>query len=170
MRLHRTLSSCCARSVALILGYVISSDCLILTLYSVMLITFIFQYVIVCDTIRLSINQSNFYSPNIPSKARFSGATAKSVFNSKMDQKAMGSDGNYGGKAKSKRCVFRYFIKVATEMAERTNSGRLFQRDGAQEWKVLAPLLVLTLGTNKLLLLFDLSEREGVNAANMEWR
>ena len=28
-----------------------------------------------------SINQSNFYSTNIPSKARLSGATAKSVFN-----------------------------------------------------------------------------------------
>ena len=45
----------------------------------------------------------------------------------------MGSDGIYGGKAKSKRCVFRYFLKVATEMAERTDSGRLFQGDGAQE-------------------------------------
>ena len=40
----------------------------------------------------------------------------------------MGSDGIYGGKAKSKRCVFRYFLKVATELAERTDSGRLFQR------------------------------------------
>ena len=41
----------------------------------------------------------------------------------------MGSDGIYGGKAKSKRCVFRYFLKVATELAEQTDSGRLFQRD-----------------------------------------
>ena len=32
----------------------------------------------------------------------------------------MGNDGIYGGKAKSKRCVFRYFLKVATEMAEGT--------------------------------------------------
>ena len=39
----------------------------------------------------------------------------------------MGSDGIYGGKAKSKRCVFRYFLKVATELAGRTDSGRLFQ-------------------------------------------
>ena len=54
-------------------------------------------------------------------------------------------------------------------MAERTDSGKLFQRDGAQEWKALAPVLVLTLGTNKLLSLFDLSEREGVDAASMEW-
>ena len=81
----------------------------------------------------------------------------------------MGSDGNYGGKAKSKRCVFRYFLKIATEMAERTDSG-LFQTDGALEWKALAPVLVLTLGTNKLLSLFDLSEREGVDEASMEWR
>ena len=55
-------------------------------------------------------------------------------------------------------------------MAERTDSGRLFQRDGAQEWKALAPALVLTLGTDKLLSLFDLSEREGIDAASMEWR
>ena len=45
----------------------------------------------------------------------------------------MGSDGIYGEEAKSKRCVFTYFLKVATELAERTDSGRLFQRDGAQE-------------------------------------
>ena len=82
----------------------------------------------------------------------------------------MGSDGIYRGQAKSKRCVFRYFLKVATELAEQTASGRLFQRDGAQEWKALAPVLVLTLGTNKLLSLFDLSERKGIDAANMDWR
>ena len=94
-----------------------------------------------------SINQSNFYSANIPGEARLSGTTAKSVFNSStlpQHQQAMGSDGIYGGKAKSKRCVFRYFLMVATEMAERTDSGRLFQRDGAQEWTALAPVLVLT--------------------------
>ena len=45
----------------------------------------------------------------------------------------MGSDGIYGGKAKSKRCVFICFLKVATEMAERTDSGRFFQGDRAQE-------------------------------------
>ena len=73
----------------------------------------------------------------------------------------MGTDGNYGGKAKSKRWVFRYLLKVATEMAEQTGSERLFPRDGAQEWKALAPVLVLTLGTDKLLSLFDLSEQEG---------
>ena len=52
-----------------------------------------------------------------------------------------------GKKAKSKRCVFRYFLKVATEMTEWTDSGRLFERD---------------------LSLFDLSEREEVDPACME--
>ena len=33
-----------------------------------------------------SINQSNLYSANIPGEARLSGATAKSVFNSKMEE------------------------------------------------------------------------------------
>ena len=52
----------------------------------------------------------------------------------------MRSDGIYGGKAKSQRCVLKYFLQVATEM---------------------------TLGTDKLLSLFDLSEREGSDAASM---
>ena len=114
------------------------------------------------------------YSANIPGKARLSGLLAKSVFNSKIEetapyhQQAMGSDVIYGGKAKSKRCVFRYFLKVATELAKRRGSGRLFQRGGAQERKPLAPVLALTLGTDKLLTLFDLREREGIDAVSME--
>ena len=36
--------------------------------------------------INQSINQSNFYSDNIPGEARLSGATAKSVFNSKIEK------------------------------------------------------------------------------------
>ena len=95
------------------------------------------------------------HSANIPGEARLSGATAKSVFNSKIEetvpyhQQATGSDGIYRGKAKSKKCVFRYLLKVVTELAERTDSGRLFQRDGAQEWKALAPVLVFTLKTQQ---------------------
>ena len=50
-------------------------------------------------------------------------------------------------------------------MAERTNSERLFQRDEAQEWKALAPVLILTLGTDRLLSLLDLSEQGGSDAA-----
>ena len=37
-------------------------------------------------------------------------------------------------------------VKVATELAEWIDSGRLFQRDRAQERKALAPVLVWTLG------------------------
>ena len=36
--------------------------------------------------INQSINQSNFYSPNILGKARLIGVTAKSVFNSKIGE------------------------------------------------------------------------------------
>ena len=91
------------------------------------------------NCVYISINQSNFYSANIPGEARLSGATAKSVFYSKIEetvpqhQQAMGHAGIYGGKAKSKRCVFRCFLMVATELAERTDSSRLFQRDGSHE-------------------------------------
>ena len=61
-------------------------------------------------------------------------------------------------------------MKVATEMTEWTGSRRLFQRDGVQEKKALAPVLVLTLGTDGLLSLFDLSEWDGSDAASMECR
>ena len=90
-----------------------------------------------------SNNQSNFYSANIPGKARLSGMTAESVFNSKIDetvpwyQRVVGCAGICGKKAKSKRCVFRCFLKVATEMAEWTDSGRLFQRDRHKKEKLM---------------------------------
>ena len=46
-------------------------------------------------------------------------------------------------------------------MAERTDSGRLFQREGAHELKALAPVLVLILGMDRVIPLFELSERDG---------
>ena len=55
-------------------------------------------------------------------------------------------------------------------MAEWTDSGRLFPRDGAQEWKAPAPVLVFTLENDRLLSLFDLSERDGSDAASMKGR
>ena len=45
-----------------------------------------------------------------------------------------------------KRYVLRRLLKVATEVAERTDSGRLLQREEAHELKALAPVLVLILG------------------------
>ena len=81
--------------------------------------------------INQSINQSNFYSANIPGVARLSGATARSVFKYEVvevvskHQQAVGHTGVYGGKAKSKRYVLRRLLKVATEVAERKDSGRL---------------------------------------------
>ena len=50
-----------------------------------------YQYKIILESIQdelinQSINQSNFYSANIPGKARLSGTTAKSVFNSKIEE------------------------------------------------------------------------------------
>ena len=44
-----------------------------------------------------------------------------------------------GERPSQKRCVLRCFLKVATEMAERADSGRFFQGDLAQKWKTLAP-------------------------------
>ena len=50
---------------------------------------------------------------------------------------------------------------MATEVAERTHSGRLFQRQGAHELKALAPVLVLILGMDRVIPLVDPSERDG---------
>ena len=66
--------------------------------------------------------------------------------------------------------VLRRLLKVATEVAERTDSGRLFQREGAQELKALAPVLVLILGMDRVIPLFDLSERDGRAVAIKDWR
>ena len=73
-----------------------------------------------------------------------------------------------GEKAKSKRCAFRCFLEVATEMAGWTDSGRFFQKDGAQEWNGLAPVMVLILGTDRWIPLFALSERDGGGATSKE--
>ena len=96
-------------------------------------------------SINQSIDQLTFISANLPSKSRLTGMMAKSVLNSKIDEAFcnIGRAGVYRGKAKSKRCVLRCFLKVATERAERTYSGRLFQKEGAQEWNTLVPVLVL---------------------------
>ena len=75
-----------------------------------------------------------------------------------------------GGKAKSKRYVLRRLLKVATEVVERTDSGRLSQREGAHELKALAPVLVLILGMDRVIPLFDLSERDGREMAIKERR
>ena len=59
---------------------------------------------------------------------------------------------------------------MATEGAERTDTGRLCQREGAHELKALAPVLVLILGMDRVILLFDLSERDGREMAIKERR
>ena len=55
-------------------------------------------------------------------------------------------------------------------MAEWTDSGRLFQREGAHELKALAPVLVLILEMDRVIPLFDLSERDGREMAIKERR
>ena len=53
-------------------------------------------------------------------------------------------------------------------MDEQTDGGKLFQREGAQELNDLCPALVLTLGTDKVIPLFDLSECGGSGVASKE--
>ena len=105
-----------------------------------------------------------------------SGTTSKPVFNSKIDeadpprQQVIGHAGVYGGKTRSKRYVLRHFLKVETEVHERTDSGKLVQTEGAQELNDLFLALVLTLGTDKAFPLLDLSERDGSGRARKECR
>ena len=55
-------------------------------------------------------------------------------------------------------------------VAGRTDSGRLFKREGAQELNALAPVLVLILGMDRVIPLFDLSERDERDVAIKERR
>ena len=55
-------------------------------------------------------------------------------------------------------------------MAERTDSGRLFQREGAHELKALSPVMVLILGMDRVVPHFDVSERDGRTMAIKERR
>ena len=55
-------------------------------------------------------------------------------------------------------------------MAERTDSGSLFQREGTHELNALVPVLVLVLGTDKVIPLFDLSDRDGREVVSNEQR
>ena len=75
---------------------------------------------------------SKYYSTNIPGAARLSGVTAKSVCNSQIKEAVPQHKRAirlvYGGKVKSKRCDFSCFLKGATEMAKRTDSGILSLR------------------------------------------
>ena len=64
----------------------------------------------------------------------------------------------------------RRLLKVATEVAEWTDSGRLFQREGAHELKALAPVLVLILVMDRVIPLFVLCERDGREVAIKEQR
>ena len=98
------------------------------------------------------------------------------MLNSKIDeavpqrQQVIGHAGVYRGKARSKIYVLRHFLKVATEVDERTDNGKLLQREGVQELNDLFPALVLILGTDKGIPLFDLSEHDGSGVASKECR
>ena len=60
------------------------------------------------------------------------------------------------------------FCKDMQVLAEPTDNGRLFQREGVQELKALAPVLVLILGTDRVIPLFDVSEHDGREVAIKE--
>ena len=134
------------------------------------------NYVTASFRINQSINQPSFYSANIPGVVRLSGAASKPVLNSKIDeavpqcQLVIGHTSVYGEEARSKRYVLRHFLKVATEVDERTDSGKLFKREGLQELNDLFPAMVSTLGTDKVIPFFDLSERDGSGVASKECR
>ena len=126
-------------------------------------------------SINQSINQISIV-PISPAKPGSVAQTAKSVFNSKIDGSSSVTSTSHQPcwclrtKGQVKEMCLQMFLEGTTERAERTNNGRLFQRDGAQEWKALAPVLVLTLGTYRLIPLCDLGEQDGSDAASMEWR
>ena len=63
-------------------------------------------------------------------------------------------------------CVLRCFQTGTIEVAGRANGERLFQREEARERNALELMLVLTL--DKVMPLFDLSERDESDVTTME--
>ena len=55
-------------------------------------------------------------------------------------------------------------------MVQRTGSGRLFQKEGAHDLKALAPVMALILGVDRVIPLFDLSERDAIEVEIKERR
>ena len=58
--------------------------------------------------------------------------------------------------------------QVSTEGAERTGCGRLLHRARKQGQNALASVLVLTLGTNRMIPLYDLNAQDGSGLASMD--
>ena len=116
-------------------------------------------------TVYQSLNQPGFNSSNMSNEARLGGVTAEWISNDKFSsprhQQVIGHAGVDGGKAKSKRCIFRCFWKVGFEGTKQTDTGRLFHGEG------LVPALVLMLGTDRAIPLYDLSERDGSDVTNI---
>ena len=123
-------------------------------------------------TSRYSINQSDFYSANILGTLIHWHDSQVSVQrqNPKRHQWAIGHADVYRRRAKSKRCVFRHFLKVAIEGTEWTNSGRLFHRKRPQKWNTLESALVLTLGTDRVVLSCYFNEQDGSHVASIACR
>ena len=125
------------------------------------------------DIINQSINQSNLYIANIPSVARLSCAISKSVLNSKINeavpqrQHDIEHSSVYEGSGQI-WYVLGIFLRVAFEVDERTDNGKVFQREGTKELNDLFPALVLPLGTDKVIPLFDLSERDASGVASKD--
>ena len=98
------------------------------------------------------------------------------MFNNKLEKNScMGSIGYLvcrclRGKGQVKDMCIQMCLEVVPEMAEGKDSGRFFKRDGAHKWKALSPVLVLMLVADRLIPLFNLSERDGTDGASMEWR
>ena len=130
-------------------------------------------------SINHSINQSNFYSTNIPGVARLSGAAPRSVFKYEVvEARSVTSTGSRayagvyggGGRPSQKGMFWDVFWRWQPTWLNGQSSGRLFQREGANDLKALAPVLILILGTDRVIPLFDLSERDGREMAIKERR
>ena len=77
---------------------------------------------------------------------------------------------NYGGKARPKRKVFRRFLNILADSADRTDTGRAFQRTGAHALEDRSPVLVLTLETDRRQPWLVRSERVGRALVRRLWR
>ena len=118
------------------------------------------------ESINESINQSISMAKLVSvSRQRNRCSTSKLMKQFRIINGTSGVVVSMGGRPSQRDMFWDVSWRFSTEVAERTNSRKLFQRERAQKWTVLAPVLVLNLGTDRLIPLFDLGDWDGSDGA-----
>ena len=122
------------------------------------------------------INQSNFYSANIPGVARLSGTTSKSAawqqnwWSSSTTSTGLGMPVSMGERPGQKYMSWDISWRLQLKCMNGLIVASCSKEKGHTSYMTLFPALVLTLGTDKVIPSFDLNECDGSGVASKECR